>query len=287
MLLMLCCAAVYAHAQKDSLLIGPGDKLQIQVLEAPELTQQTRVTDEGFVPLILGGRVEVVGLTPAQAASAVAQVLVDNNFLLHPHVNVLVDQYATQSVSVLGQVHTPGSFPVATPRSILDVLALAGGITEYADRNITIQRRNSKQRVGYFLSNDSSAAMESSVSVFPGDTVIVPKASIVYVLGDVGRPGGYVMTTNDGKLSVLQVISLAGATRPTAVPSHARLIRKQPDGTYVESQLPLSAMQKGKASDLMLKPDDIVYVPFSYIRNMAIGATSLVSAAGSAAIYRF
>jgi polysaccharide export outer membrane protein len=95
------------------------------------------------------------------------------------------------------------------------------------------------------------------------------------------------MVSNDSKLSVVQAISLAGGTPPNAVPSHTRLIRKQPDGSHVEIPLQLSAMQKGKAPDMELQADDIVYVPFSYVRNMAVGAGSLVGATSSAAIYRF
>ena len=95
------------------------------------------------------------------------------------------------------------------------------------------------------------------------------------------------MVTNDSKLSAVQAISLAGGTPPNAVPSHSRLLRKQADGTRVEIPLQLSAMQKGKQPDMPLQADDIIYVPFSYIRNMAVGAGSLVGATSSAAIYKF
>jgi polysaccharide export outer membrane protein len=127
----------------------------------------------------------------------------------------------------------------------------------------------------------------NSLLVYPGDTVFVPRASFVYVLGDVAKPGGYAMATNDSKLSVLQVVAQAGGTQPTAVPAKARLIRKRDDGTYEESALPLSDMQKGKTSDRQLQTDDIIYVPFSYVRSMALGVDSLVAAAASASIYRF
>jgi polysaccharide export outer membrane protein len=95
------------------------------------------------------------------------------------------------------------------------------------------------------------------------------------------------MVTNDSKLSVIQAMTLAGGTPPNAVPSQARLIRKKADGTRVEIPLQLSAMEKGKNPDLQLQADDIIYVPFSYTRNMAVGAGSLVGATSSAAIYRF
>jgi polysaccharide export outer membrane protein len=286
-LLFLFCCAACCYAQTESVTIGRGDVLHLRVLEAPELEQTVRVTDAGTLTLILGGNVQVAGFTPAEAAQAIAQVLVHGNYVLTPHVSVTLDQTITQNVTIMGQVRSPGSYAIGTPRPILDVLALAGGLTDVADRKVTIERHATKTRNVFVLSNSANSALDANVAVFPGDTVIVPKADVVYILGDVNRPGGIAMVTNDSTLSVLQAISLAGGTPPTAVPSHARLIRKQPDGTHAELPLQLSAMQKGKQPDIPLQADDIIYVPFSYARNMAIGAGSLVGSTSSAAIYRF
>jgi polysaccharide export outer membrane protein len=285
-LILFCCAGC-CLAQTESLTIGPGDLLHLKVLEAPELEQATRVSDAGTVALILGGKVQVAGLTPAEAAVAIERALVEGHYVLTPHVSVTTEQTATENVTILGQVRSPGSYPIATPRPILDVLALAGGLNDLAQRKVTIQRHASKERVDYVLSNSANAALDANVPVYPGDTVLVPKADVVYVLGDVNRPGGIAIVTNDSKLSALQALSLAGGTPPNAVPSHSRLIRKQADGTHVELPLQLSAMQKGKEPDIPLQGDDIIYVPFSYARNMAVGAGSLVGATSSAAIYRF
>lgn len=285
--LILFCSAGCCLAQTESLTIGPGDMLHLKVLEAPELEQSSRVSDAGTLTLILGGKVQVAGLTPADAAIAIERVLVEGHYVLTPHVSVTTEQTATQNVTILGQVRTPGSYPIATPRPILDVLALAGGLNDLAQRKVTIQRHSTKERVDYVLSNSANAALDANVPVYPGDTVLVPKADVVYVLGDVNRPGGIAIVTNDSKLSALQALSLAGGTPPNAVPSHSRLIRKQADGTHVELPLQLSAMQKGKEPDIPLQGDDIIYVPFSYARNMAVGAGSLVGATSSAAIYRF
>jgi len=284
-LFVLC--GIGAAAQVNTLKIGPGDQLSIQVLEAPELAQHGRVTDAGYFPLIIGGEVKLEGLTPAEAGAAVEKALKNGDYLLDPHVNVTVDQYVTQSVTVMGEVRNPGAFATQTPRSILDVLALAGGVTNLADRRITIERRGTNQKVSYFLSNHSSTALDSSVRVFPGDTVMVPKVGLIYVLGDVRQPGGYPIVTNNGKLTLLEAIALAGSHGPSAVPSHTRLIRKESDGTYVEMQLQLSKMEKGKRPDVELEPDDIVYVPFSYLRNMGASLGGLVAATTSAAIYRY
>ncbi len=284
---LIILATYCGWAQVESLLIGPGDQLSIQVLEAPELSQHARVTDTGKVPLILGGEVNVAGLTPAEAASAIARALMEGHYILNPHVSVTIDQFATQNVTIIGQVSRPGSYPIGTPRMVLDVVGMAGGVTDMADRRITIERHGTNQKIEYFLSNTSSAALDSDVRVFPGDTVFVPKIAVVYVLGDIERPGGYPMATNDGKLTLLEAIALAGSQHSSAVPNHTRLIRKQPDGTYVEMQLALSSMENGKRPDMALQSDDVVYVPFSYIRNMATNLTALVAAASTATIYRY
>lgn len=285
--LFLFSFVTWCAAQTESLTIGPGDLVQIKVLEAPELEQSVRVTDAGSLALILGGPVYVAGLTPPEAADAISRVLVDGHYLLTPHVSVVLQQTATQNVTIIGQVHSPGSYPIGTSRGILDVLALAGGLTEIADRKVMIERHASKERVTFVVSNKAGNALDQSVPVYPGDTVIVSKADVVYILGDVNRPGGIAMVTNDSRLSAVQALTLAGGTPPNAVPSKARLIRKQADGSRVEMPLQLSAMAKGKQPDIELQPDDIVYVPFSYARNMAVGAGSLVGATSSAAIYHF
>jgi polysaccharide biosynthesis/export protein len=286
-LLLLLCGVACCGAQTESLTIGPGDLVHVKVLEASELEQSARVTDAGTLTLILGGRVHVAGLAPSDAALAIERVLVEGHYVLTPHVTVTLEQTATQSVTIMGQVRSPGSYAIGTSRPILDVLALAGGLTDLADRKITIQRHATSERITYVESNSPNAALDASVSVLPGDTVIVPKADVVYILGDVNRPGGIAIVTNDSKLSVVQAISLAGGTPPNAVPSHTRLLRKQADGSRVEIPLQLSAMQKGNAPDMQLQADDIVYVPFSYARNMAVEAGSLVGSTSSAAIYRF
>jgi len=283
--LILCGAC--AWAQKESLPIGPGDLVTVQVLEAPELTQHPRVTDAGYVPLMVGGPVRVAGLTPEQAAAAVRQALIDGHYLLNPHVIVTDDQQATQNVTVMGQVQHPGAYPIETPRTVLDVLALAGGVTNLADRRIKIQRHGSKEKIDYFLSNKSTTALDENVKVDPGDTVLVPQIDVVYVMGDVPRPGGYPMATNDGTLSLLQAVTLAGSQEPHAIPNSTRLIRKQPDGTYVEMKIALGKMEKGKEADIALRPNDIIYIPFSFIRNIGTSLGGLVTAATSATIYRY
>ena len=270
--------------QKESLLIGPGDLIQIHVFDTPELDQMARVTDAGTFPLTLGGEIKISSHTPAEASHTVEEVLASGHYLLHPRVSVTVADYATQKVSVLGEVRAPGAYAIGTPRLVNDVLALAGGLTELADRRIAIQRRGSHERISCFVTN--SIAFDSGVAINPGDTIFVPKAGVVYILGDVGRPGGYTMTNNDAEITVLQLVARAGGTNHSAVPSKARLIRRT-GASYNESPLPLSQMQKGKTPDLKLEANDIVYVPFSFLRTVGMQAAGVVGSLGSAAIYQF
>lgn len=277
-------AAGASFAQKESLPIGPGDLVQIQALSTPDLSQTARVTDSGTIQLIIGGDVKLAGLTPAQASDLIQDTWIKGNYMVDPHVSVVVTQYATQSVSVLGQVHTPGAYAISTPRTVVDVLALAGGLTDTADRAVTIERRATKERVDYFVSNDSDKALDKNVLVYPGDSVLVPKAKLIYVLGDVQRPGAYPWQTNDSRVSVLQAISFAGGTMNHAVPADTRLMRKRADGSYEQMHIELGKMQKGKLADIPLQSDDILYVPFSYMRNLALSLGSIVAASESAAI---
>jgi polysaccharide biosynthesis/export protein len=270
----------------ESLRIGPGDQIHVTVVDSPELDQHPRVTDAGEVPLIGVGAVRIAGLTPAEAATAVHDKLMAAHYLNHPEVTVTVEQYATQTVSVLGQVRASGAYPIGTARPVVDVLALAGGLNEVADRNIVIERRGDPEHpLHYNLANDGVVALQTSVLVYPGDTVMVPKAGIVYVLGDVNRPGGFVMDNNSTELTLLQALARAGGVSRTAKQGHAKLLRKDATG-YHETQLSLGEIQKGKQQDIALAPGDVLYVPFSYAKNIAVsGSSGIISSLSSAAVY--
>jgi polysaccharide export outer membrane protein len=276
-----------ASSTAESLLIGPGDLLHITMVRESELDQHIRVLDSGEIVLALVGNLSVQGLTPAQAAARIADKYRDGKFLLHPEVSVLVEEYATETVTVMGQVAHPGSFRIAAPRTLIDVLSLAGGLTEVADRHIVIERKakdsDQDERIRVFLSNHADAALNADVLVRPGDTVVVPKAGVVYVLGDVAHPGGYVMQ-NDSQLTVLQAIALAAGASKTASEKRVRLVRNV-DGLTQSLDLPLRDMERGREPDVPLQANDILYVPFSLVKNISLGIANITAAASSALIY--
>ena len=285
MLFLSVSMAVSCLGQRESLLIGPGDELSVKVFDTAEMDQRLRVTDAGEIPLLFVGNVHVAAFTPAEAARAIEETLQRKQLMNHPHVTVHVEEYSSQEVSVIGQVRNPGTYSITTPLPVLKVLSKAGGLTEVADRNITIQRHgDSKQKLNYFLSNRSDTALENSLMVYPGDTVMVPKAGIIYVLGDVGRPGGYTMSDNDSQMTVLEAVANAGGVNKTAIASKVKLVRKTTSGT-TEIPISLGAMQKGKRSDIAMQPNDVLFVPFSYMKNIVFNGSQIAASAASAVIY--
>ena len=285
LLFLFLSATTHLTAQNESLLIGRGDLLHLQVYDTPEMEQHARVTDSGSIPFSFLGTVSVSGLTPAQAAEQIEHRLVAAGIMLHPQVTVRVEAYATQNASVMGQVQKPGSYEIDTGRKVVEVLAMAGGLLDIADRHITIQRFGAaQQKVEYYYSNSALTALSEDPMVYPGDTVIVPKAAVVYVLGDVSKPGGYPISTNNSTMTVLQAIALAGYANHTAAVGKSKLVRETPAGV-VEIDLEVNAMQKGKKPDVALLADDVVYVPFSFMRNIGINGQGILASATSAAIY--
>jgi polysaccharide export outer membrane protein len=269
----------------ESLLIGPGDLLHIQFYDTPELDQHPRVNDAGQAPLLFLGPVSLRGKTSTEAATLIESLMVTGHFMSHPQVLVSIDTFATQQVMVSGEVGHPGSLLLTTPRPVLDVLAMAGGLNALADRRIVIQRRGvSSAPTVDFVSNDPATQLHDPTMIYPGDVILVAKIGIVYVLGDVGRPGGFPLSSNDQRVTLLQAIATAGSTNKTATISGVRLMRKSGDG-YVQVPMHLGQIEAGKEPDPLLVAGDVVMVPFSYLKNLAVNSAGIVSSVGSAVVF--
>jgi polysaccharide biosynthesis/export protein len=242
--------------------IAAGDLLKVSVLGAPESDQEVRVAADGNIFLNFVGAVPVAGLTTTQAQNVITKKLVAGGFFTDPQVSVFAKEYATQGVSVLGQVAKPGVYPLLGTRSLFDVLSLAGGTTEKAGKLVSITHRDDPQKpTTVALSNDAAESVHSNVEVFPGDTVVVSTAGVVYVVGDVVKPSG--VTMGNGGMTVLQAIAVAAGTSPTAALNKSKLIRTGPDGQRQEIPLALKDMLTSKAPDVRLQAEDIIFVPNS------------------------
>jgi polysaccharide export outer membrane protein len=268
------------------LRVDSGDVLEVKVYTiygAPDITQLVRVSSNGDIELPLAGRVAVAGLTVEEVQSKIEQKFKDGQYLKNPHVAVFVTEYATQGVSVLGEVAKPGIYPVVGSRTLLDVLSVAGGLTPVAGNTVTITRRQPPQeKLSVVLSGDSNS--QQNVPIFPGDTVFVDKTGILYVVGDVGKPGGFPIN-NRTQLTVLQAIALAEGTKPNAALNGAKLIRKT-ENNFSEIEIPLKKILTGKSPDLTLRAGDIIFVPGSAAKGAAKRTLeAIVQTATGMAIY--
>jgi polysaccharide export outer membrane protein len=258
----------------------------VDVYDTPEFTNAYRVDQQGNLRVPLCGSVKVAGLTSGEVARLLEETFTNNQVLKQPQVNVDVQQYAGEYVTVLGEVTSPGRVTVISPTKLSDILAQVGGLTAIAGTRIRIRHAGDdaapEQEVPY--SRSESNQQTGSVLVRPGDTVIVPRTGIVYVLGAVYHPGGFVMQ-EDGKLNVAQALALSGGTLLTAQTGGLRVIRRNPDGTVLDFALSYDGIVKGKQTPLALQAQDIVYVPMSKIKATLTDATSIISTALSASIY--
>lgn len=266
--------------------IGPGDLLEIRVFGIQELSQDVRVNGSGDIGIPLGGTVHVAGMTQDEAAEAIATKLRSGEFVKNPQVTVFTKEYATQGVSVLGEVNKPGVYPVLGARRLFDVISLAGGITQRAGKVVTITHRSQPDSpVDIALPDKPSDSGPTNVPVEPGDTVVVSKAGVVYVVGDVAKPSGFVMENNE-QMTVLQALAMAGGTNSTASLDSSRVIRKGPAGIQ-EIAMPLKRILSAKAEDTPLRPGDVLFVPRSTGKSAARrGAEAILQITTGIAVYR-
>jgi polysaccharide export outer membrane protein len=280
--------------------------LDINVFAAPELNRIVRVSSSGDISLPLLGSVRAAGLTPVGLESLL-QDLLRRSYMKDPHVSIFVRDLQSHPVSVMGAVKMPGVFQVRGPKTLLEVLSLAGGLSDDAGDTAIIMRgatsvpqsdRESSTVPGDIPSPSPTATSVSSANahldpdahsreagiqvslkdlldsadphynpaVYPGDIVKVTRAGVVYVVGEVKKPGGFTLKSSE-KLSVLQAIALSAGLTRTAAKSNARVIRTNPvTGERKEFGIDLNKIMKGKDQDIVLESKDIVFVPNSAAR---------------------
>ena len=243
-----------------TLVIGEGDLLQISLYGVPDFNEHVRVESSGEVSLPMIGTVKVIGLSTEQAERVIEKELKDKGLYNNPQVTVLQQEFGGQGISVLGEVQKPGVYPVLTPRKLFDLLSAAGGTTPKAGPDILLIHRDQPNNVQKItLSSEPDKKRDANVDVFPGDTIVVTKAPIVYVVGDVKLPGGFIIDKTNG-LTVLQALALAQGANSTAKLDSSRLIRKTGEGPK-ETPIYVKRILEGKAKDVKLEADDILFVP--------------------------
>jgi polysaccharide export outer membrane protein len=245
--------------------ISVGDLLEISIFDTPELSSRLRVNNHGEVVLPLAGGVHVEGLTAPEAAQAISKKYIEAKLLVRPLVTVFIAEYAAQGVTMAGEIHSPGVYPLLGPRTLLDMVTMAGGLGESASKVISIIHRDDPSKVITIRMNVAVQTPESfaaeSFPIQPGDTIFVARSGIVYVVGDLKAPGGFQVEHNE-RLTLLDAVALAGGPTATSKLSDARLIRRSEHGRE-EIQVDLKKLLYGVGPDVLLQDGDILFVPVS------------------------
>jgi polysaccharide biosynthesis/export protein len=271
---------------QSAIAIGPGDLLDLSVFDVPELVLKVRVDVNGCVSLAFLGDMKLAGMTVGNAQRLIARELVARQLVKDPQVSIFIEEFATQGITVYGEVNAPGIYPLMGPHHLYDVISAAGGLTLKSGRTVTVLRAGQSDRpevvalttVNAGESPIHSALEPANVAIYPGDTIVVSKAGMVYVLGEVNKPGGFLMEDNTS-ISVLKATALAGGTTKLASLKGSLILRKSLAGT-TQTRIPLDKIYHGKAQDLQLHAEDILFVPLSNIRNYgAMGLQGAIQAA--------
>lgn len=282
--------------------VGPDDLLDITVFEAPEMNRTLRVSNSGEISFELLGAVQVVGLTPREVES-VLQEMLRRSYLKDPHVGVFVHEWQSHSVSVVGAVKMPGVFQVRGTKTLIEVLSMAQGLADDAGDLVLITHAPPDSETGRSEGSDppqpaveevdlrrllNSPDSAEDVPIRSGDIVKVPRAGIVYVVGEVNRPGGFVLQNNEN-ISVLQALALAQGLTHTSAISRARIIRTDATtGKRAEIPMNLGKILAGKSADTLLQAKDVVFVPNSATKSVLYrGSEAALQTAAGIAIYKW
>jgi polysaccharide export outer membrane protein len=241
--------------------LGAGDLIELSVFGVPDLSTKARIGNNGDVYLPLIDYVHIAELTVDEAQELVQKRLADGGFVRNPHATIFVTESASQAINLLGEVSRPGPYPAIGERRLFDLISAAGGLTEKAGRNVTIIHRHSPdQKVEVHLASNLADDTQNNVEILPGDTIIVSRAGIVYVVGDVARPSGFMI--EDNTLTVLKALALAGGGTRTASLNGAKILRQTPNGVQ-EIPVRLKKVLQAKAADMPLVKGDVLFVPGS------------------------
>ena len=282
--------------------VSPEDLLDVNVMDVPEVTRIYRVSSNGMLTLpLLPEPVPAGGLTLDQLARTIAGKFRDAGMLSNAQVTVAVRETRLHAVFVSGQVRKPQAYPIYGPTRLLDVLIQSGGLLDDAGDEAIITRGEQGIKVDLTEPTQPEAMAAAStgqpftlnirtlvqsgdeknnILLYPGDRVTVPRAALVYILGAVSRPGGYVLNAARQQITVLKALATAGDVTNVAKTKHITLLRKdpaQPGNKREQIPVDYKSMVKGRVADMEMKPDDILYVPES-------GKTKAIRASANAAI---
>jgi polysaccharide export outer membrane protein len=264
---------------RSTYVLGPEDQIIIQVADVPDISgKPQRLDPSGDLRLPMVGRVHAAGMTLEQLEAELSKKL--QVYIQDPDVAVTVTEFHSQPVSVIGAVNTSGVHQVQGRKTLIEMLSLAGGVGPDAGPTVKIARRlewgpiplanAAADPTGAFSIADvdlkpllDGRSPEKNIIVLPNDVISIPRAEVVFVIGEVGKPGPVPLSAGNS-VSVIEAVSSAGGVLRSAAPSKARILRRAAgDEQRTEVSVDLKQMMQGKANDLSLAAGDILIVPGS------------------------
>ena len=307
LLIPLLLAAFLSAAQPadtPGYVLGPDDQILIRALDADEISDKPVLIDtSGYVSLPLLGRIRAAGLTVEQLEAELAERL--KKYVQQPQVAITVTEFRSQPVSVIGAVNQPGVHQIRGRKTLVEVLSMAGGLRQDAGYSLKIARRLEYGRIPLPAATDDPASQFSvaelsvksileasnpieNIDVKPYDVISVPRGQMVYVIGEVRKAGGFVLGDKQN-VTVLQALSLAEGLSLRAKAKDARILRVNPKtAARVEIAVDLKRVLAGKAHDVPMQADDILFVPGSGTKSFLgrAGEIGLQSVLWGAIVYR-
>ena len=267
-------------------LLGPADQVTVQALHVEDITNKPlRVDSSGYITLPLAGRVKAAGLTVEELQTEIAARL--RPFIREPEVTVTVEESRSQPVSVVGAVNSPGVYQLQGRKTLIELLSMAGGAKPDAADTVRITRRVAcaplalasvrRDATNQFLVGEVSLRKlleaknpEENLTMCPEDVITLPRAALVYVMGEVRKPGGFPLRDQE-QVSVLEAISMSEGLLRTAAPTRARILRPTADGSRrTEMPVNLKTILSGKAADVPMQPNDILVIPNSAYKSVVL-----------------
>jgi len=307
---LFCAALIAQDGPADPLknlstyLLGPGVLITVQALDLEEIDgkQPIRIDLRGDIKLPLAGRVHAAGLTVEQLETAIVERL--KAYLQQPTVTVGIAEFRSQPVSVLGAVGTPGVLQLQGRKTLFEILSMAGGLKAEAGNVVVITRQKEQGAIplpnakedptGRFDVAEVSVKSimggknpQDNILVHPNDVISVPKAELVYVIGAVKKPGGFVLSERE-TISILEALSLAEGLDRVASPQTAKILRATDRSAQrTEIAVDVKKILTGKSNDLPMTANDILFIPTSASKNAAIrGMEAALQVGTGLAIYR-
>jgi len=270
---LLSCFALFplsqANENKDhSFSVGPKDLITINVFEVPELNITVRIAEDGSITLPLLGRVEVGGLTRFRLERKLASLL-EKKYLKNAQVTVFIKEYQSKMVSIIGEVEKPGNYELIGKQTLLQILSTAGGLGDTASDRIIIIRRYKSGKSSSLVIDLDELMLEGNprmnIPLQAGDIINVPGERYldIYVFGQVAKPG-HLKVKKNGPITLLKVIAQAGGFAERARKSAVTVTRRV-NGKDLKTRVNVKKVLRGRKPDIVLKNNDIVYVPESIL----------------------